>query len=90
MFVCLDCVVWTTADCFFFCSAYFLQKWGGSLLPALFVNSDRNVTCRYILHAFNLIWIEIQEVMDNMSCMMHLSLCLCFVGMFFFCSFNSM
>jgi len=28
--------------------------------------------------------------MDNMSCMMHLSLCLCFVGVFFFCNFNSM
>ena len=59
-------------------------------MPALFVISDRKVTCRFILHAFSPVNNEINEVMDNMSCMMHRSLCLCFIGLFFFYYFNSM
>ena len=62
---------------------------GESLLPVLFVNSDRKVPCRCILHAFIPVYIEIEKVVDNISCMMHLLLCLCFVDMFFFFSFNS-
>ena len=31
---------------------------------------------------------SVEAFMENISYMMHLSVCLCFVGMFFFCSFN--
>ena len=47
-----------------------------SLVPALFVKSERNITCRNILNAFISSRIAVEEVMDNISCMIHLSLCL--------------
>ena len=47
---------------------------GDSLMAALFDKSESNVTCRSSLHVFSLFSIVVEEVIDSISCMIHLSL----------------
>ena len=43
-------------------------------MPTLFVMLERKITCRSILHAFILFSIVIDEFIDSISYMIHISL----------------